>query len=132
LTPRRYRPCRLGTTNTSKPRIMVSMFRWVAFFLVVHLVLAGGAYVAAGRTTPATIVIDQPGGPIGQQGTLQFTAGASRGFFTKLEASLEQNGKTFPLFDQSAPAPESVAVKHVDADHLQVTRPIGKTVLPDL
>jgi hypothetical protein len=100
---------------------MVSMFRWLAFFIVVLLVLAGGAYVAAGRTTPATIVIDQPGGPIGQQGTLQFTAGSSRGFFTKLEASLEQNGKTFPLFDQAAPAADGVTVKHVDADHLQVT-----------
>jgi murein DD-endopeptidase MepM/ murein hydrolase activator NlpD len=111
---------------------MVSMFRWLAFFLVVLLVLAGGAYVAAGRTTPATIVIDQPAGPVGQQGTLQFTAGASRGFFTRLEASLEQNGKSFPLFDQAAPAADGVTVKHVDANHLQVTRPIGKTSIPDL
>lgn len=109
---------------------MVSMFRWFAFILLLLLALAGGSYIAAGNTTPATIVIDQPAGPIGSQGTLQFTAGAARGYFTRLDAVLEQNGKTFPLF--TVAAPEGATVKHLDADHIQVTRPIGKASIPEL
>jgi murein DD-endopeptidase MepM/ murein hydrolase activator NlpD len=111
---------------------MVSMFRWLALILVLLLVIAGGGYVAAGNTTPPTISIDQPTGPVGQQGTLQFTLGASRGLFSKVSATLEQNGKTMPLFDQAAPEAEGATTRHTDADHLQVTRPIGKVALPDL
>ena len=109
---------------------MVSMFRWFAYVLFLLLAVVGVAYLAAGRTTPPTITIDQPTGLVGQQGTLQFTAGAPRGFFTRLEASLEQNGKTVPLFDLASP--DTAKVTHVDADHLQVTRPIGKVSVPDL
>ena len=91
---------------------------------------AGGTIRRRKHYTPPTIAIDQPTGPIAQQGMLQFTLGASRGLFSKVSATLEQNGKTIPLFDQAAP--EGAATKHTDADHVQVTRPIGKAVLPDL
>jgi murein DD-endopeptidase MepM/ murein hydrolase activator NlpD len=106
------------------------MFRWFAYVLFLLLAVAGVAYLAAGRTTPPTIAIDQPTGPIGQQGTLQFTAGAPRGVFTRLDATLEQNGRSFPLFDIATP--ESATVTHVDADHVQVKRPLGKVSLPEL
>src|SRR4051812_36029901 len=111
---------------------MVSMLRWLALILVLLLAIAGGGYVAAGNTTPPTISIDQPTGPVGQQGTLQITLGASRGLFSKASATLEQNGKTMPLFDQATPEAEGTTIKHTDADHVQVTRPIGKVALPDL
>jgi hypothetical protein len=109
---------------------MVSMLRWLAFILILLIVLAGGAYVAAGTTTPPAITIDQPTGPVGQQGTLQFTVNVPRGILSKLSATIEQNGKTTPLFEQSTP--EGAIVKQTDADHVQITRPIGKTVMPDL
>ncbi len=109
---------------------MVSMLRWFAYVLFLLLLVVGVAYFAAGRTTPPTVTIDQPAGLVGQQSTLQFTAGAPRAFFTKLEASLEQNGRTFPLFDLASPGDATVA--HLDTDHLRVSRPIGKASLPDL
>jgi hypothetical protein len=109
---------------------MVSM-RWLAFVLVLFAALAGISYLAAGRTAPATLVIEQPTGPVGQQGILQFTAGTPRGAFTRLDATLEQNGKTVSIFDQNG-VPEGATVKRVDADHVQVTRQIGKAALPDL
>jgi murein DD-endopeptidase MepM/ murein hydrolase activator NlpD len=109
---------------------MVSMLRWFSYVLFLLLAAVGLAYLAAGRTTPPTLTIEQPTGLVGQQGTLQFTAGAPRGFFTRLDASLQQNGKTFPLFDLASR--ESATVTHVDTDHVQVTRPIGKVSLPDL
>jgi murein DD-endopeptidase MepM/ murein hydrolase activator NlpD len=109
---------------------MVSMIRWLAVIIVLLLALAGGAYLAAGQTRPPTLSIDQPTGPIGQKGTLQFTAGVPRTVFATLEATLEQNGKTYPLFNIAAP--EQAEVKRADADHLVVTRPIGKASIPEI
>ena len=104
--------------------------RLLGFFLALFLLLVGGSYVAAGRTTPPTLTIEQPTGAVGSAGTLQFTAGAARTVFASVEARLEQNGKTFPLFNLAAPG--DATVKRVDADHLQVSVPIGKGVIPEL
>jgi murein DD-endopeptidase MepM/ murein hydrolase activator NlpD len=109
---------------------MVSMLRWLAVLVVALLIVAGVIYVAAGRTAPATIAIDGPSGPIGQQGTLQFTVGAPRGFVTALDASLAQNGKSYPLY--SLETPQNSTVSHVDLDHIRITRPIGKVTIPEL
>jgi murein DD-endopeptidase MepM/ murein hydrolase activator NlpD len=106
------------------------MFRWFLFFVFLLAALAGGAYLAAGRTSPATINITRPDGIVGQQGTLEFTAGAPRGRFTRLAATVEQNGRSFPVF--SLDAPEGASVDRPDADHLRITRAIGKVSLPDL
>ena len=104
--------------------------RLLGFFLALFLLLIGGSYVAAGRTTPPTLTIEQPTGAVGSSGTLQFTAGAARTVFASIEARLEQNGKTFPLFNLAVPG--DAAVKRVDADHLQVSVPIGKGAIPEL
>jgi hypothetical protein len=48
---------------------MVSMLRWLLALLSLALIAAGGAFVVAGRTTPPSVVIDQPTGPVGQRGT---------------------------------------------------------------
>jgi murein DD-endopeptidase MepM/ murein hydrolase activator NlpD len=109
---------------------MVSMFRWLAVFVVALLILAGVVYFAAGRTTPPTIAIDRPTGPIGQQGTLQFTVGAPHGFVTALDASITQNGKSYPLYTQEAP--QNAKVSQSDPDHIQVNRPLGKVSVPEL
>lgn len=109
---------------------MVSMFRWLAFLLFLLLAIAGGAYIAAGFTAPATIVIEKPDGLVGQQGTLQFVAGAPRALFTTLSATIEQDGRSFPVytFDGS----DQSSAERVDAEHMRVAVPIGKTALADL
>ena len=75
---------------------MESMFRWLGFLIILLLGLAGFVYWSAGQTTPPTITIEQPAGPVGQQGTLQFTVGTGRAIFAGIDATLEQNGKTYP------------------------------------
>lgn len=109
---------------------MESMFRWLGFLIILLLCLAGFFYWSAGQTTPPTITIEQPAGPVGQQGTLQFTAGVGRTIFSGIDATLEQNGKTFPLFTLKNPG--TAVVTRADADHLQIAVPIGKAVLPEL
>lgn len=114
---------------------MESMFRWLAFFVFLAAAMAGGVYFAAGQTTPATVSIDQPTGPIGQAGTLQVTAQVPRARFSKLEAVLEQNGKVFPLFSLADPNQATISgadAKRTDLDHLVITRPIGKAAIPEL
>lgn len=114
---------------------MESMLRWLGFVLFLGLVIAGGSYVAAGQTTPPVLSIDQPTGPIGQSGTLQVTAQVPRVLFASLDARLEQNGKSFPLFSLDDPLKASVAgadAKRTDVDHLVITRAIGKAAIPEL
>jgi murein DD-endopeptidase MepM/ murein hydrolase activator NlpD len=106
------------------------MLRWLAFFLLLLTAMVGGAYVAAGRTTPATITIEKPDGPIGQQGTLSFVAQGPRARFDRLSATVEQNGRTFQVFAQEAP--EGATVTRLDEERIRVTRGIGKTSLSDL
>ncbi|MGE0448276.1 MAG: M23 family metallopeptidase [Vicinamibacterales bacterium] len=106
------------------------MFRWVAFLFFLLLAMVGGGYVAAGMTTPPTISIEKPDGPVGQRGTLQFTAGAARTLFADLTATIEQDGRSFRVFALHEPGQSSTS--RLDADHLRVTVPIGKSALPEL
>src|SRR4051794_24186301 len=106
------------------------MLRWLAGLLLLALVLAGGAYVVAGRGAPPTISIDKPDRPVGQKSDLQVTAGAPAGTLTTLTISLEQNGKTTPLF--TLDAPQSATTAQSDATHVRVTRPFGKQGVPEL
>jgi murein DD-endopeptidase MepM/ murein hydrolase activator NlpD len=114
---------------------MESMIRWFVFILIMAGAVVGGSYYAAGQTTPAALSIDLPTGPVGQTGTLQVTAQVPRALFAKLEATLEQNGKTFPLFalaDAEQGTITGASAKRADIDHLIITRQIGKAAIPEL
>jgi murein DD-endopeptidase MepM/ murein hydrolase activator NlpD len=94
------------------------------------ILVVGGAYIAAGRTTPPTLVIEGPTTPVGQRGTLEFVAGAPRGHFDRLEATLEQNGKVTPIFNLVQP--QQGTVTRLDDQHMKFSVPIGKAAIPDL
>src|SRR3954469_7033700 len=107
------------------------MLRLLAGLVLVALVAACGIYIAAGRGVPPQISIDKPDRVIGQTGELQVTAGAPPGTLTRFNISLEQNGKTIPLFSLDAP-PTAAAIAQSDPDHVRVTRPFGKQAVPEL
>lgn len=114
---------------------MESMLRWLGFVFFLATTLVVGAYVAAGQTTPAVLSIDQPTGPVGQGGTLQVTAQVARALFSSLDATLEQNGKVYPLFSLDDPLKATIKgadAKRTDIDHLVISRPIGKAAIPEL
>jgi len=106
------------------------MFRWLAGLVLVALVVAGGAYWIAGRGAPPAINIERPERVVGQAGTLDVVIEAPRGRLTSLTIALEQNGRATPLF--SLGAQQSATLTQVDADHVRVSRPVGKQSVPEL
>lgn len=109
---------------------MVSMLRWLTLLLLVLLAVAGGTYVAAGFTAPATIAIEQPASLVGQQGTLQFVAGGADDRLTALTATIEQDGRAFRVYALDAPGQGTTT--RLDADRLRIALPIGGAALPEL
>ena len=103
------------------------MLRWLVGLLFVVAVAAGLAYVVAGRGAPPTITFTKPDRVVGQSGTLDLTVAAPGAKLTALTVTLEQNGKSTPLF-----ALGGVGATNVDANTLRVTRGIGKKDVPEL
>ena len=107
------------------------MLRWLFGLIVVALVVLGAAYVIAGRGAPPRIAIDKPDRVIGQAGTLDVTADTPNGRFTALTITLEQNGRSYPLYALNG-ATSNAVVTQVDPTHTKITRPIGKQSVPEL
>jgi murein DD-endopeptidase MepM/ murein hydrolase activator NlpD len=101
-----------------------------AALLLIVVVALGGLYFAAGRTPPPALTIDKPERLVGQTGTVEVTAGAPRDRLTVLTVSLEQNGRTTPLF--SLDSSQASAVTEIDPTHVRVSRPLGKQSVPEL
>jgi murein DD-endopeptidase MepM/ murein hydrolase activator NlpD len=112
---------------------MESMFRWLLTLVFLAAVVAGGAYIAAGRGAPPALTISKPDKTVGQAGSVEVVAGAPNARFSTLTIALEQEGKSIPLFSLSDPATaSSAAVTQVDRNHLRISRGIGKESLPEL
>ena len=105
------------------------MGRLLAGLLLIVLVGLGGLYFAAGRTPPPTLTIDKPGRLIGQSGTVEVTAGVPRDRLTALTITLEQNGRSTPLFRLDS---DASSVTQIDPNRLRITRPVGKDSIPEL
>jgi murein DD-endopeptidase MepM/ murein hydrolase activator NlpD len=104
------------------------MLRAIAFVLAL-LVAAASLFVVAGRTAPPTIDIRHPENVVGQSGTIEVVVGAP-GKIDTIAVTLEQDGKTLPLF--SLDAPQSGTLEQTDAEHVRITRPFGKRGVPEL
>ena len=105
------------------------MLRSILALLVVAAVVVGGLYTIAARGTPPSLTILQPDRPVGDKGTLEFTA-ASDGGVTSLTVTIDQGGRTRQLFSLTDIQGATIAVP--DVDHIHVFRPFGKQTDPDL
>lgn len=104
--------------------------RWLFGLVVVIALLFGATYFIAGRGAPPSIRIEKPERVVGQTGDLDVLVQAPRTQFTSLTISLEQSGKTLPLF--SLDGREAATVTPVGADQLRITRALNKQSIPDL
>jgi murein DD-endopeptidase MepM/ murein hydrolase activator NlpD len=105
------------------------MLRALLVLIVVAGLAAGIAYVIAGRGAAPRITITKPDRAVGQAATLELTAESPQALFTALTVSLEQNGRSVPLFSLDKP---TATVTHPDANRIQISRPVGKQSVPEL
>ncbi len=105
--------------------------RYLLGLLLVVVLLAGGAYLVAGRAAGPTIGIDKPEKFVGASTPLEVVVDAPGAKFSALTVVLEQNSKQVPLYTQGAPA-DKVEVKPEGTDRIRIVRDMGKQSVPEL
>jgi murein DD-endopeptidase MepM/ murein hydrolase activator NlpD len=108
---------------------MRAFLKFLAFVAVLAILVAGIAWFWAGRSAGPSITIRQPGQFVGQNSSLEMVVDAPEGKFTSIDATVEQAGKTFPVFTLNQPEGD---IKQESAERLYVMRPVGKKALPEL
>jgi murein DD-endopeptidase MepM/ murein hydrolase activator NlpD len=106
------------------------MFRSIATLLLVFVIAVGALYVLAGRGAPPALAISKPERVVGQAGTLEVTAEAPRARFATLTITLEQNGRSVPLFSLAGTQNATIAQQGPDA--IRISRAFGKQSVPEL
>ena len=109
---------------------MRSLLKFLVAIIVVGLVGLGGAWWWAGRMSGPVIELRQPGKFVGQSTSMDLMLQAPGGEFSKVTATLSQNGKDHEVFALEQPA--GAEVKKEAADRLYVIKPIGRKAIPDL
>jgi len=98
--------------------------------LVLGIIGLGGAWIWAGRMEGPRIDVRQPQKFVGQAGTLDMMVEAPRGELSHLDATLEQGGKSYPVYARETG--ERTRTSQQNADQLWISVPIGKKDVPAL
>jgi hypothetical protein len=104
--------------------------RYFLGILLVLVVAAAVVVVVASRGAAPSIQVLQPAKMIGVDTTLDVTVETPKARFSRLDITLEQNGKSTPLFSLAAPG--SATLTQETPDRIRISRPVGKRALPDL
>jgi murein DD-endopeptidase MepM/ murein hydrolase activator NlpD len=105
------------------------LLKLVFFLLIVAVLVGGGAWLWAGRMAGPTLELRQPEKFVGTGTSLELRAESPDGRFSRLDVTLEQNGKSYPVYAlENAPA----AANADPAKQVFVMRPIGKRAIPAL
>jgi murein DD-endopeptidase MepM/ murein hydrolase activator NlpD len=107
------------------------MRRLLLGLILIAVLLAGGAWVVAGRMAPPSITIDKPEKFVGLSTPLEVTISApNAASMSPLGIVLEQNGKQVTIFSLAEPG--KAQLKQDGTDKLHITQDIGKQTIPDL
>jgi murein DD-endopeptidase MepM/ murein hydrolase activator NlpD len=109
---------------------MRAFVKFVGVLLILALVASLGAWFWAGRAVGPTLEIRQPDKFVGQATALELMVEAPEGRFSQIDVSVEQNGKTLPVFALGQPS--QADVKQDSAERIYISRPIGKRNIPEL
>ena len=104
--------------------------RYVAGLILLLLLVAGGAFLYAGRLPGPSIDIAKPVKYVGQATPVEVAVTAPGAHVSRLKILFEQNGKQTPLF--SLDAPGSADVKQESADRVRVDARDQPRERPDL
>ncbi len=109
---------------------MRTLLKFLLILIVIAAIVIGGAWLWAGRAAGPALTLRQPERFVGQSSPLELVADAPGGELSTLDITLEQNGKTFPVFSLNQPA--QATTRKETADRLYVMRRIGKQTTPEL
>jgi hypothetical protein len=109
---------------------MHAFVRFLVFLILVAVLVGGGAWFWAGRMDGPAIEIRQPGEFIGQATMLELMVSAPGGRFSSVQVRVEQEGRSFEVFNLDQPAQGSL--KQDSAERIYVMRPVGKRAIADL
>jgi murein DD-endopeptidase MepM/ murein hydrolase activator NlpD len=98
--------------------------------ILLLLLVAGGAWLLAGRAAAPVIDIARPVSAIGQSSELIVTIDTLGAKLSRLEVELEQNGKRWPVF--TLPGAAASELKAEGDRRLRLTQMIGKQRIPEL
>ncbi len=101
----------------------------VLVFLVILALVGAAAWVWTSRAEGPRIDLRQPERVIGQATPLDLRVEAPGGRFARVEVTLEQGGRTFPVFTLEQPTAD---VRQESAERLFIMRTVGKRDIPDL
>jgi murein DD-endopeptidase MepM/ murein hydrolase activator NlpD len=108
------------------------LVRALLLLLLIGAVVLGGAYMYAGTLPGPAIEIRGPEKYVGQNTQLQFTVDTPQGQFTNVDATLDQEGQSTPIFSTDPTQQPQGEMKQESADTMYVIRQIGKQALPTL
>ncbi|MEQ1758337.1 MAG: M23 family metallopeptidase [Vicinamibacterales bacterium] len=109
---------------------MRSFVKFILSVVVLAAIVAGGAWVWAGRQPGPAVTIRGPEKFVGQAGSLDVMVESPGGQYSAVTASVEQEGKTYPVFSLDPTSQPAGADEN--ANRLYVSRPIGKRTIPEL
>jgi hypothetical protein len=108
-----------------------ALLKFLLFVVVLCGVVFAGAWFWTGRGDGPTIALRQPGRFVGQSSTLELRVDAPGGEFSRVDVTLEQHGKSFPIFALDNRAGDA-SVKKDTSEQLYVMRQFGKQSIPEL
>jgi murein DD-endopeptidase MepM/ murein hydrolase activator NlpD len=106
--------------------------RFIAAFLLILVLAAGGAYVVAGRGGGPSINIAKPEKFVGVSAPLDVAVGAPGANLKAVTIAFEQGGKSTTIYTMENGQVAGEGVKLDGPDTLRITRTIGKQTIPDL
>src|SRR6185503_1843276 len=104
--------------------------RKLLLLVVVLAAVAGGAWLWAGRAEGPRIDLRAPERFIGQATPLDVRVESPAGEFSRVEVTLEQGGRSHPVFTLEQPS--QATVKQETAERIYIMRPVGKRDIPEL
>jgi murein DD-endopeptidase MepM/ murein hydrolase activator NlpD len=109
---------------------MRALMKFLLFLVILAVIVGGGAWLWAGRQAGPSVELKQPEKFIGTASTMELRASSPDGKFSRVDVTLEQNGKSYPVYSlDNAPA---ATRQQESAQQLIVMRPIGKKAIPQL
>ena len=109
---------------------MRSFARFLTFLLLLAVIAGGAAWIWAGRQPGPTVQFRQPDRFVGQSSELELMVQAPQGRLSRLDVTIEQGGKSYPVFNIDQPT--QATARQDAADRFYVMRPIGKLAIPAL